>query len=58
MSVEMSETRSIVIRAKVSEIGNDRIVIHPNDDPDQSMTVATGDVLAFGDKTEKAPKAA
>ena len=44
----MNETRSIVIRVRVSEIGDDRIVVHPNDDIGQSMTVAVEDVLAFG----------
>jgi hypothetical protein len=43
-----AETRSIVIRAQVSEIGNERIVIHPNDDPLQAITIPAEDVLVFG----------
>lgn len=43
-----TETREVVIKARVSEIGNDRIVVHPNDDLAQSLSVPASDVLVFG----------
>ncbi|MDP3552646.1 hypothetical protein [Methylocystis sp.] len=59
MQTEMNEMRSIVIMAKVSKIWNDdRVTIHPNDDPNQSITVPASDVLAFGDGRPKEENAA
>jgi hypothetical protein len=48
-----AETRSIVVRIRVSEIGHDRIVVHPSDDTKQMMTIPVEDVLVFGGDNPK-----
>ena len=50
----MSDGREVLIRAHVSEIGDDHIVVHPKGDKNQSITIPIGDVIAFaGSKPEK-----
>lgn len=44
----MTETRLIVVKARVSEIGNDRVLIHPKDDSSQSMSIPMSDIIAWG----------
>lgn len=58
MSVEMHETREVLIKARVSEIGDDFIVIHPTHDLSQSITIPVEDIIAFGSKRGESPKAA
>jgi hypothetical protein len=59
MSVEMNETREVAIKARVSEVGDDFIVIHPSNDLTQSIIIPMSDVLAFGeDSCRKIEKAA
>jgi hypothetical protein len=58
MQIEMDETREVTVKVRVSEVGNGWLLIHPSNDLSQSITILPSDVLAFGDKTEKTPKAA